>query len=126
MYLYVSTDIEAVVVKKAYKEFNPELVQSLPLKDPFFVAELTKESLFYGSLREEAMSPASTRASATAHFLYNAIECPLDIGDKHPFYKLLKVMENFDNLSLNMLARKIRQKITPTVSFQIHNNIIQL
>ena len=38
VYLYVSTDMEAVVVKKAYKEFNPELVQSLPLKDPFFVA----------------------------------------------------------------------------------------
>ena len=105
-----------VKVKEVYKQFNPKLVQSLPLKDPLFNAQLTQKNLFYGNLREKVMSPAFTRADAATHFLYNAIERSLDIGDRVPFDSLLQVMENFDNLTLNKLAREIRQELTTKVS----------
>ena len=97
--------------KKIFKEFNPKLVHSLPLKDPYFMAELTQQNLFYGNLKEEVMS-APTQAEAVASFLYKAVERSLDVDDKEPFDKLLLVMEEFNNLTLNKLAREIKQKFT--------------
>lgn len=103
----------AANAKKIYDEFNPKLVRNLPLKDPYFIAELTRQHLFSGVLKEEVMA-ASTEADATTRFLYKAIERSLDIDNKEPFDKLLEVMEKFDNLTLNSLAKEIKQELTPS------------
>ena len=102
---------ETVNARKVFNEYNPKLVRLLPLKDPYFVASLTQQNLFSGVLKEKVMR-ASTRADASACFLYETIECSLDVDDVEPFNKLLIVMENFENLTLIKLAREIKQKMT--------------
>ena len=100
----------AVDTKKIFDEFNPNLVRILPLKDPHFLAELTKQHLFSGDLKEEVMAE-STQARAATKFLYAAIERSLDVDDREPFDRLLQVMEKFGDLTLNKLAQDIKQKL---------------
>ena len=106
--------LETMEVKDAYKEFNPQLVRSLPLKDAHFIAELTKQDLFYGDLKE-IVAAESTQSNAAARFLYEAVERSLDIGNRDPFDKLLLVMEKFGS-TLNKLVKEIKQKISAKVS----------
>ena len=100
----------ATDAKKIFCEFNPDLVKILPLKDPYFLAELTKQHLFSGNLKAEVMAE-STQANATTKFLYTAIECSLDVDDREPFDRLIQVMEKFGNLTLNKLAQDIKQEL---------------
>ena len=102
----------AVKTKEIYDEFNLKLVQNLPLKDPYFIAELTKQHLFSGVLKEEVMM-ASTEAEATTRFLCKAVERSLDTDNREPFDRLLLVMENFGSLTLNKLAEEIKQQLNP-------------
>ena len=97
-------------VKDIFDEFNPDLVGILPLKNPHFVAQLTRQHLFSGSLKEQVMGAAS-RADAASKFLFGAIERPLNIGNQDPFDRLLEVMETFNDLTLNKLAKDIKQKL---------------
>ena len=106
--------LETMEVRDAYKEFNPQLVRSLPLKDANFIAELTKQDLFYGDLKE-TVAAESTQSAAAARFLYEAVERSLDIGNRDPFDKLLLVMEKFSSV-LNKLVKEIKQKISARVS----------
>ena len=101
--------IQKMDAKKVFEEFKPKLVRLLPLKDPLFTAELTRQNLFSGNLKEEVME-ARTQADAADRFLDEAVERPLNIGYKEPFDKLLLVMEKFDNLALKRLAGEINQK----------------
>ena len=101
--------------KRIFNEFNPDLVRFLPLKDPYFVAELTKQDLFFGSLKGEVITAFSPADAATI-FSYKAIEHPLDAGNKEPFDKLLLVMEKFTDPILNKLAKEIKQKWNDSVS----------
>ena len=103
---------ELMNAKKLFNEYNPKLVRFLPLKDPYFIAELTKQNLFSGNLKQEVMMTTITQADASANFLYKAIESALDIGNKEPFNRLLQVMEKFDDLTLNQLATEIKQEMT--------------
>ena len=100
----------AADTKKIFDEFNPNLVRILPLKDPHFLAELTKQHLFSGDLKEEVMAE-STQARAATKFLYAAIERSLDVDDREPFDRLLQVMEKFGDLTLNKLAQDIKQEL---------------
>ena len=102
----------AVKTKEIYDEFNLKLVQNLPLKDPYFMAELTRQHLFSGTLKEEVMM-ASTEAEATTRFLYKAVERSLDTDNREPFDRLLLVMEKFGSLTLNDLAKEIKQQLNP-------------
>ena len=97
--------------KKAYKQFNPKLVRLLPLKNPYFLADLTQQNLFSGALKEEVMA-ASVRADASTCFLLKAIEPSLDVNDTEPFHKLLIVMESYDDPTINKLAKDIKDRIT--------------
>ena len=101
------TDVDA---KKVFDQFNPNLVRSLPLKDPYFMAELASQHLFSGTLKEQIME-ASTRADAATKFLYGSIERSLNIDNREPFDRLLLVMEKFDDLTLNKLAKDIKQEL---------------
>ena len=100
----------ATDVKKVFDEFNPNLVRILPLKDPYFLAELTKQHLFSGNLKAEVMAE-STQANATSKFLFGAIERSLDVDDREPFDRLIQVMEKFGDLTLNKLAQDIKQEL---------------
>ena len=100
----------AADTKKIFDEFNPNLVRILPLKDPHFLAELTKQHLFSGDLKEEVMAE-STQARAATKFLYAAIERSLDVDEREPFDRLLQVMEKFGDLTLNKLAQDIKQEL---------------
>ena len=102
----------AVKAKEVYDDFNPKLVRNLPLKDPYFMAELTRQHLFSGVLKEEVMM-ASTEAEATSRFLYKAVERSLDSDDREPFDRLLLVMEKFGSLTLNKLAEEIKERLNP-------------
>lgn len=101
----------ATDAKKIFDEFNPNLVRILPLKDPYFLAELTKQHLFPGDLKEEVMAE-STQARATTKFLYAAIERSLNVDNREPFDRLIQVMEKFDDLTLNKLAKDIKQELS--------------
>ena len=103
----------AVKAKEVYDDFNPQLVRNLPLKDPYFMAELTRQHLFSGALKEEVMM-ASTEAEATTRFLYKAVERSLDTDNREPFDRLLLVMEKFGSLTLNKLAEEIKQRLNPS------------
>jgi len=54
---------------------------------------------------------AASRADAASKFLFGAIERPLNIGNRDPFDRLLEVMETFNDLTLNKLAKNIKQKL---------------
>ena len=98
-------------VKKIFDEFNVKLVRHLPLKDAFFLAELTQQNLFSGNLKEEVMT-APTQKDATTCFLDEAIKPSLDVGNREAFDKLLLVMQKSDYQMVNKLAEKIKQKLS--------------
>ena len=98
------------MLKEIFDEFNPDLVGSFLSKDSYFVAQLTSQHLFSGSLKEVVMRTAS-RADAALKFLFGAIERPLNIGNWDPFDRLPEVMERLNDATLNKLAKDIKQKL---------------
>ena len=99
------------IVRRVFDEFNPKLVSVLPLQDSHFLAELTRQHLFSGDLKEEVMA-ASTRAKAATKFLNAAIERSLNINNREPFDKLLLVMETFGDLTLHKLSEDIKKTLS--------------
>ncbi|XP_065904541.1 basement membrane-specific heparan sulfate proteoglycan core protein-like isoform X5 [Dysidea avara] len=98
---------------KIYYEFNPKLVNSLPVKDPIFCAKLLQKGMFSGNVKAK-MKAQPTDADAAEYFLDHVIQPPLDSGDTGPFEKLLTVMEQFNSQPLKKLASVIRQKLEDT------------
>jgi len=98
--------------KTVYNEFNVELVRILPLKDPIFIATLTKENFFSGNLKLEVIA-TPTQADATTLFLCKAIEPSLEVGNREPLDRLLLVMKTFGDLNLKKLAEDIQLRLTP-------------
>jgi len=99
-------------VLDVYYEFNPQLINSLPMKDVMFSSQLVKKGLFSGNMKAKVKAQP-TDADAAEYFLDNAIEKPLsnEDSDTEPFEKLLMVMEQFNNQSLKKLASNIRKKL---------------
>ena len=77
-----------------YANFNVDLVQQLKMKDPIFIAMLTKQKLFFGELKAKVREQ-STEAEASSLFLYEVIERSLESNDPEPFMKLLSAMDQF-------------------------------
>ena len=86
-------------------------MQYLPLKDYHFIALLTQQHLFSGTLKEDVMESTKPAEAATL-FLLKAVERPLSIADREPFDKLLLVMEKFGDSTLNKLAKEIKHKLS--------------
>ena len=93
-----------------YYEFNPKLINSLPVKDPIFSEKLLQNGMFSGDVKARVKSQP-TDADAAEYFLDHVIQPPLDSGDTGPFEKLLTVMEQFNSQQLKKLASDIRQKL---------------
>ena len=101
----------AYEAKKVFDEFNLKLVRHLPLKDALFLAGLTQQNLFSGNLKEKVKT-APTQKDAATCFLDEAIERPLDVGDREAFDKLLLVMQKSDYRMIKKLAEQIKQKLS--------------
>jgi len=97
-------------VLDVYYEFNPKLVNMLPVKDPIFSSRLVQKGMFFGDVKAKVKAQP-TDADAADYFLDHVIQPPLDNGDIGPFEKLLTVMEQFNSQQLKKLASTIRQKL---------------
>ena len=78
------------------------------MKDVIFIAHLVK--LLPGDLKGKVESK-STAAEAASYFLDNMIKPAVESGDNEPFEILLSELENSDYISLNNLAKGIRNEI---------------
>ena len=73
-----------------------------------FMADLTP--LCSGDLKAN-LAALLTRSAQAICFLENEIKAPLDDDKVTPFTKLLSIMENFDDVQLQTLAKEIQQCI---------------
>ena len=93
---------------EAFETYYEKLVDSLPMKNEMFMADLT--SLSSDDLKAN-LAVLLTRSAQAICFLENEIKVPLDDDYIEPFTELLSIMENFDDIQLQMLAREIQQCI---------------
>ena len=97
-----------------YAEYNVELVQQLKMKDPVFIATLTKQRLFSGELKAKVREQ-STEAEASSLFLHEVIERSLETNDPEPFMKLLSAMDQFGD-PLKKLSAEMRKCLNSTTN----------
>ena len=96
-----------------FKDVFLKLVESLPIKDSCFIARLVKAGLFSGDLQAK-VGAQTTRADGATVFLNEAIKPYLDLEkDDNPLFKLLSVMNEFDNPQLKRVAADIMKKLSP-------------
>ena len=93
---------------EAFETYYEKLVDSLPMKNEMFMADLT--SLCSDDLKANLVVML-TRSAQAICFLENEIKVPLDDDYIKPFTELLSIMENFDDIQLQMLAQEIQQCI---------------
>ena len=93
---------------EAFETYYEKLVDSLPMKNEMFMADLT--SLCSDDLKAN-LAVLLTRSAQAICFLENEIKVPLDDDYIEPFTELLSIMENFDDIQLQMLAQEIQQCI---------------
>ena len=82
------------------------------MKDALFVAELYSHGLLPDDLKDQIKSLA-TQADMAMHFLDNVIKPDVTsgIGNGESFDKLLTVMNDSENLTVQRLAEQIRSKL---------------
>ena len=100
--------------RDVYANFNVELVQQLKMKDPLFIAMLTKQRLFFGELKAKVREQ-STEAEASSLFLHEVIERSLESNDPEPFMKLLSAMDQFGG-PLEKLSAEMRKCLNSTTN----------
>ena len=101
---------------EVFRQFNENLVKSLPMKDVVFIVRLNKKGLFSGDLKDKVKSKP-TAMEAADHFLDNKIEKDLINGNDNSFRQLLTVMEEYDE-SLKVLATEINGKLSAASSHE--------
>jgi len=94
-----------------YYKFNPNLVNSLPMKDAMFMSKMVQKGLFVGNIKANVKAQP-TDADAAEYFLDNVIERSLNNDNTELFVKLLEVMEGFSP-QLRTLAGNIRKELSP-------------
>ena len=98
-----------------YANFNVELVRQLKMKDPIFIAMLTKQKLFFGELKAKVREQ-STEAEASSLFLHEVIERSLESNDPEPFMKLLSAMDQFGG-PLEKLSAEMKKCLNCTTKY---------
>ena len=107
-FLFIKTEALDIYYKK--------LVDSLPMKNEMFMADLTP--LCSDDLKAN-LAALLTRSAQAMCFLENKIKVPLENDCISPFTTLLSIMENYDDIELQMLAKEIQEFIrvnSPCVS----------
>ena len=92
-----------------FQKFYVQLVQTLPMNDAIFIAQLFSCNLFPGNLMEEIRAKP-TAADKTTHFLDYGIKPGLRNGNRKLFEDLLLVMNESDNPVIIQLAKEINGK----------------
>ena len=102
------------LLEEIYYRFYPQLVESLPMKEPMFLAHLTQLHLLPGDLKQ-LINSKGTSTEATTCFLDNMIGPAIECGNHETFNLLITVMEKSDNIILNNIAQNIRKEIQGTI-----------
>ena len=102
---------------EAFDNYYRKLVDSLPMKDEMFMADLTP--LCPDDLKAN-LAVLLTRSAQAICFLENEIKAPLDDDNISPFTTLLSIMENYDDVELQMLAKEIQEFIRDNSSLLLH------
>lgn len=93
--------------KAVFQRFYSKLVDTLPMGDTTFIAELYGHGLLPGDLKD-SVSVQDTQKKKSAYFLDNAIKPTVtsDVGTS--FSDLVTVMENSEYENVQCLAKQIR------------------
>ena len=103
--MYIFLFINAEAFDNNYKK----LVDSLPMENEMFMADLSP--LCSDDLKAN-LAALLTRSAQAMCFLENEIKAPLDDDDDYlPFTTMLSIMENYDDVELQMLAKEIQEYI---------------
>jgi len=102
------------------REFYPELVSSLPMKNESFMEMLDQKGLFFGNVSATVQSKP-TSADAAVYFIDYVIMRSLSgsCASTELFKKLLIVMEEFGIEPLKQLADSIKQKLEGEVGWEV-------
>jgi len=101
----ISDQLTNTSFEKVFREFQPQLVASLPLNDVTFVAMIEMNDLFVG-IQKATMEAEKTEADKAYYFLEYVISRDIE----NYFMKLLKVMEAYGGY-LQSLVYKIKERL---------------
>jgi len=105
---------------EVFKQFYAKLVKTLLINDGGFVAELYSSGLLPGSLKNQIKAEKTPEDKAMC-FLDGKINPDISIGDFTSFDKLLNVMEECENDSVNILAANIKTTLKGELAVNINN-----
>jgi len=89
-----------------FKQFYSRLVQTLPMNDAVFIAELFSNNLLPDDLKSQ-LNSQETPADKATHFLDRVIKPSLTISSTN-FNEFLNVMEDSEYQHIKELAKQIR------------------
>ena len=91
------------------RQFYEQLVKTLPMDNPVFIASLNTQELFPDDTKE-AVEAKETKDEKAKYFLDAVIICGIDYDDTY-FKKLLNVMESSEYRPVQSLAKKIKDEV---------------
>ena len=100
----------AISAKDAIRKFTVNLLRQLPLDNKIFFGMAKTAGLFPGG-NAESIAAKPTRAEKVDHFLQHVLEP----GADSYLSKLLEVMKEFDDDSVNNLADEIQGAMGPGI-----------
>ena len=98
---------------EVFKQFNENLITSLPMKDVTFLAKLNSKGLFPGDLKAQVKSH-STPTEAADCLLDNKIAVDLKNGNDESFMQLLSAMEEFNISMATEIKKKLNEEVLST------------
>ena len=101
---------------EVFQQFYSKLVQSLPVDDAVFIAELFSNDLLPGDLKNHLKLLHRTSADKAVLFLDSVIEPSVTSDGGSSFDKLLNVMEDGEYQHVKELAKQIRMNTLKMIS----------
>ena len=95
--------------QEVLKSFGVRLVQTLPMQDAYFIAELNSAGLLPGNMKAKVLS-LSTSACRADSFMDEVIIPDVENNTTN-LYKLLAVMGKFNNDAVKNLAAEIQKAL---------------
>ena len=99
---------------RVFQQFYSELVETLPMDDAVFIAELFSNDLLPGDLKNHLKLLHRTSADKAALFLDSVIEPSVTSNGGSSFDKLLNVMEDSEYQHVKEVAKQIRTNLQET------------
>ena len=96
---------------RVFQQFYSKLVETLPMDDAVFTAELFSNDLLPGDLKNQLKLLHRTSADKAVLFLDSVIEPSVTSDGGSSFNKLLNVMEDSEYLHVKELAKLIRTSL---------------